>query len=85
MRCDMETIDLRKTVIDYVKSADERLLNVIKAVVESYQENDVVAFTVNGKPLTKDQYEQVLLEAESEIENGNSISQEALEKESNDW
>ncbi|MEO5789960.1 hypothetical protein [Gelidibacter sp.] len=81
----METIDLRKTVIDYVKSADERLLNVIKAVVESYQENDVVAFTVNGKPLTKYQYEQILLEAESEIENGNSISPEALEKESNEW
>lgn len=75
IRCYMETLELRKTVINYIKSADERLLNVIKAVVESYQENDVVAFTVEGKPLSKSQYSQALLVAEEEIENGKFISQ----------
>lgn len=81
----METIELRNTVIDYLNQADERLLRVVKALVESYNENDVVAFSVEGKPLTRKQYRQELLDAELEIEKGNYISHEDLEKESESW
>lgn len=49
----MEALELRKTMKDYIEEADERLLNVLKAVVESYKENDIVAYTVNGDPLTR--------------------------------
>lgn len=65
-------------MISYIKEADERLLNVLKTVVESYRENDIVAYTVDGRPLTKTQYRQELLDAESEIRRGEFISQEDL-------
>ena len=37
---EMATVDLKKNVLDYVKNADDRLLRMIKALVESYQETD---------------------------------------------
>jgi len=36
----MATVDLKKNVLDYVNNADERLLKMIKALVESYRETD---------------------------------------------
>ncbi|WP_373517666.1 addiction module protein [Pricia sp.] len=36
----MATIDLKKSVQDYVEMADERLLRMIKALVETYQEGE---------------------------------------------
>lgn len=36
----MATIDLKKSVLDYVETADERLLKMIKALVETYQEGE---------------------------------------------
>ena len=81
----MGAVELRNTMISYINEADDRLLNVLKAVVESYRENDIVAYTVTGEPLTKQQYNEELLMAEKEIENGDFISQEDLEKESQNW
>jgi hypothetical protein len=81
----MGAVELRNTMISYINEADDRLLNVLKAVVESYRENDVVSYTVTGEPLTKKQYNEELLMAEKEIENGDFISQEDLEKESQNW
>ena len=36
----MSTLELRKSVLNYVDSADDRLLKLIKALVETYQEDE---------------------------------------------
>lgn len=72
-------------MIGYIKEADEPLLKVLKAVVESYKENDNVYYTVDGQALTKKQYRQELLNAEAEIERGEFTTQEDLEKEAKNW
>lgn len=36
----MSTFDLKKSVQKYIETADDRLLKMIKALVESYQEDD---------------------------------------------
>jgi len=36
----MATVNLKKHVLDYVNNADDRLLRMIKALVESYRETD---------------------------------------------
>ena len=52
----MATLDLRQSVQNYIETADNRLLKMIKALVESYHENeDVVAYTADGEPLTRKQ------------------------------
>lgn len=81
----MGALELRDSILQYINVADERLLKVVMAVIESYQEDEIVAFSVEGKPITRAQYKSELFDAENEIINGNIISQEDLEKESDNW
>ncbi len=81
----MGALELRDSVLEYINTADERLLKVVKAVIESYQENDIVAYAIDGTPLTRTTYKAELQEAIAEIKRGEYISQEDLEKESNNW
>ena len=81
----MEAVELRKKLMRYIETADERLLNVVKAVVESYEENDIVAYTVKGEPLTRKQYRKELIAGEEEISKQEYTSQEDIEKESENW
>ncbi|WP_396184936.1 hypothetical protein [Flavobacterium sp.] len=81
----MGALELKDSVLQYINSADERLLKVVKAVIESYQENEIVSYTVNGNPLTRNQYKIELTKAIEEINSGKFISQEDLEKESESW
>jgi len=81
----MGALELKESVLQYINSADERLLKVVKAVIESYQEDEIVAYTVSGNPLTRNQYKIELTQAIEEINQGKFISQEDLEKESESW
>ena len=57
------------------------LLERIKKVFDT----EIVAYTAEGKPLSKSAYRKELLEAEAEIERGEFITQEDLEQESENW
>lgn len=81
----MGALELRESILEYINTADERLLKVVKAVIESYQEDEIVAFSVDGKPITRSEYKLELSNAENEIKNGGLISHEDLEKESENW
>ncbi|RKR05899.1 hypothetical protein C8C83_5250 [Flavobacterium sp. 90] len=81
----MGALELRDSILEYINVADERLLKVVKAVIESYQEEEIVAFSVDGKPITRAIYKEELAAAKLDIKNGNVISQEDLEKESENW
>ena len=81
----MEALELRNNLLQYINKADERLLKVVKAVMESYWEDEVVAHTIDGKPLTKSAYKNELKDAIAEIKRGDFTTQEDLEKESENW
>ncbi|MFH7005535.1 hypothetical protein [Flavobacterium bizetiae] len=81
----MGALELRDSVLEYINTADERLLKVVKAVIESYKEEEIVAFSVEGKPITRGAYKAELANAKSEIQKGEFISQDDLEKESENW
>jgi len=44
-----------------------------------------IAYTTDGKPLTKKEYDLRLQKAEKQIVDGNVYSQDELEELSNDW
>jgi len=81
----MGALELRESVLEYINVADERLLKVVKAVIESYQEEEIVAFSVEGSPITRAVYKEELAKAKLEVEKGEITSQEDLEKESESW
>jgi len=58
------------------------LLDKINNILD---EEMIVGYTTDGKPLTKDQYNERFLVAEKQIESGNYITQEDLEKEIDNW
>jgi len=58
------------------------LLDKINNILD---EEMIVGFTTEGKPLTKDQYNERFLVAEKQIESGDYITQEDLEKEIENW
>ena len=45
----------------------------------------IAGYTTEGKPLTKKAYNKRLQKAEAQIQSGNYISQEEIEKESENW
>ena len=81
----MGALELRNNLLLYINQADERLLKVVKAVMESYWDEEIVAYSVEGKPLTKLDYKSELNDAVSEIKSGKFITQENLEIESENW
>lgn len=57
-----------------------KLKNVLKG-----GENEVVAYTIDGKPLTKAQYVKEVLEAREEVEAGNFYTNEEMLQEIEKW
>ena len=81
----MEATELRRELVDYINKADEKLLQEVKALVESYEKDEIVAYTVQGKPLSRKAMQQDLAEAESEYQKGNYLTQEQLKEEIKSW
>lgn len=59
--------------------------SVIDKIDELLEREMIVGYTVDGKPLTKAAYNERIAIAERQLQNGETISQEDLEKESENW
>lgn len=59
----MDTVKLRKQLHEYIDHADNRVLNMIYAMLEA-DNTLVVAHTADGKPLTIEEYNKELEKAE---------------------
>jgi len=58
---------------------------VIKKIEQILDNEMVVGYTVDGKPLTQKAYNERIELAEKQLKNGQTISQDDLEKESENW
>ncbi len=81
----MEATELKRRLIDYINNADEEVLKDIQALVENHEKDQVVAYTVEGKPLNKQEFQKEIAEAEAEYEKGNFKTHEQLKKEVKTW
>ena len=60
-------------------------MKVVKNVIDNYQDDEVVAFSVNGNSFIRNQYKSELKNAIDEIKRGDFVTQEDLETESKTW
>ncbi|SKB48215.1 hypothetical protein SAMN05660776_1314 [Salegentibacter holothuriorum] len=81
----MKDEKMKEKIIAYIDNADKELLNKLSEVIENYKEKETVAYTLEGKPLSEKDYLKELEIAENEINSGQFISQEELEKEAENW
>jgi len=82
----MEIMDLQTSKINVM----QKIMNVSKAslldkISDILDAEMVVGYTADGQSLTKNQYNERLLAAEKQIESGDYITQEDLEKEIENW
>lgn len=79
-------MDLQSAKIKVMK----KIMNVSKAsllekISNILDEEMIVGYTTDGKPLTLQEYNERLLISEKQIESGDYISQDELEKEIENW
>ena len=79
-------MDLQKAKINVL----QKIMNVSKAslldkISNILDEEMIVGYTTDGKQLTRQQYDKRLLIAEKQIEAGDYITQEDIEKEIENW
>ena len=82
----MIIMDLKTAKINVM----QKIMSVSKAslldkISNILDDEMIVGYTTDGKPLTKNQYNERFLVAEKQIESGNYITQEDLEKEIENW
>jgi hypothetical protein len=59
--------------------------SIIEKINKILDKEMIVGYTVEGKPLTKKAYNKRLQKAEEQIRSGNYVTQEEIEKESENW
>ena len=59
--------------------------SIIEKINKILDKEMIVGYTVEGKPLTKEAYNKRLQKAEAQIQSGNYITQEEIEKEAENW
>ncbi len=59
--------------------------SIIEKINKILDKEMIVGYTVEGKPLTKDAYNKRLQKAEEQIQLGEYLTQDEIEKESENW
>ncbi len=83
----MSDIQLRDEIKKMLALADERLLTSIHSLMKSYLEHDqnIVGFTIEGKPLTKANLLELVEKSRKEALQGKVIGASVLLAEIENW
>jgi hypothetical protein len=73
----MATLDLRQSVLEYIKNADNRFLRLVKAMADNYNDDD--------DRISVGQYNKELEASEKEIQSGNFHTQEQVRQIIDGW
>jgi len=71
------------TIVQKILAVEQA--SVLERIAEILNNEMIVGYTTDGKPLTEKAYNRRLAIAEKQLKNGDTISQEDLEKESENW
>jgi hypothetical protein len=80
-------MDIQATRLELIKLLlEEKQETVLEKVHQLLsKEDEIVAYTGSGKPLTRKEYNDRLAKGEKQIEKGEYLTQEELEKEVKSW
>ncbi|MBA5629280.1 hypothetical protein [Moheibacter lacus] len=84
----MQSLELKNLIHTYIENADDKLLNIIKSIFESYQrveDEAIIGHTADGRPLTKSLLVKRIKKAEKDIDEGRFTSHEELLEEMKNW
>jgi len=73
----MATLDLRQSVLEYVKKADNRFLRLVKAMAENYNDDD--------DRISIEQYNKEIDESIAQIESGKTYTHQEMGERIKQW
>ncbi|MFZ9956095.1 MAG: hypothetical protein ACO3E1_08215 [Flavobacteriales bacterium] len=76
---------LRSEVEKLIKEADERLLEMVHAMATAYTNKNIVAYTTDGKALTREDYIKQIEKGVADAKAGRVISTSELKKKIKSW
>lgn len=80
----MRLLELKTKIKRQLDSADEQLLTIVSSVFDNYS-NQIISYTVDGKPLSKKDYDIEIEKGLDDIKNNNIISHYDLLNEIKSW
>lgn len=83
----MSTSQIKEQLHNYIDLVDEHFLRSLHAMMQNYvqEEESILGYTVDGKPLTKKSMINVLNEAVSDVENDKGISSDDIRNAKKSW
>jgi len=83
----MNITQVKQRIIKRIDLADERILRAIDALLESYidDQEQIVAFTGKGQPITKSELIESVLKADEEVMQGKGFSSDDIRKAKENW
>lgn len=77
---------LREELHDYINHADERFLKMVYAMSKEYKKQPtIVGYNVDGSPITKENLVERAKAASQRVKSGDFLTQEEVEKETENW
>ncbi len=83
----MNLVEKRDYIHSHLHQVDEEIVNAVYSKIHSRikNENSIVGYEPSGKPIYKNEFIARIKESEAEIERGEYLTIEELEKESEQW
>ncbi len=76
----------REELAQYIlNTANDEIIQKLNLMISSFQKEEIVGYTVEGKPLTKSEYIKEIKQSEHRIEQGKYTTHEDLLNESKNW
>lgn len=79
----MNTDEKRIALAKWILETDENALNEIESIYKT--QTNIIAYSVSGKPLTKEMYIERIKDAEKRMDEGKYTTHEDLLKEMQSW
>ena len=81
----MDTNKLKEDLHNYIDRADETFLKMMYAMSKEYEKSENIGYTMDGKPIYKQDIKKRVKAASKRVKSGDYITQEEVEKEIKDW
>ena len=81
----MGLAQIRTELHALIDRSDARLLQMMYAMASAYDQEEIVAYTTSGKPLSKDAYRNAVKAGERDILSGNTITSTELKNRISSW
>lgn len=81
----MNTVKIKEEINEYLEHADDRLLKLIHGLIKADQTSSPVGYSMDGKPITKDDLLARAEKAEEDIREGRVKTSKQLREEMKNW